>query len=207
MIDTDTSLVDHYQRVVGLLLPILSNLDGAEADDLKQARETIAPVAGALAALFPNLAYTSLGNPTEDGSFYFTRDGQREFRFENLSGGEKTAFDLLLDVHLAKLAIGDPVIALDEPELHINPAIQADLLDSLLALAGEKSQLWIATHSPGMLRRAFELAKTAPDSVAFLDFTDVEGPAPDIELKPVELSRRLLQRAMTVALVSCVRGS
>ncbi|PXW60397.1 hypothetical protein C7450_104453 [Chelatococcus asaccharovorans] len=59
---------------------------------------------------------------------------------------------------------------IDEPELHANTKIQGDLLQELLGLLSGESQLWIATHSIGMMRKAREIHDAAPDSVAFLDF-------------------------------------
>ena len=134
------------------------------------------------------------------GSFYFNRDGVRDFRYENLSGGEKAVFDLLLDVHVAATELGTPLVCLDEPELHLNPDVQALVLTELMRLLPAGSQMWIATHSVGMIRRAFEISAQEPDRVAFLDFGQVRGPAPDVRLEPVRPSRRLLGEAMAVAL-------
>ncbi|MCY3642431.1 MAG: AAA family ATPase, partial [Acidimicrobiaceae bacterium] len=124
----------------------------------------------------------------------------RNFRYENLSGGEKAVFDLLLDVHVAVAELGTPLVCLDEPELHLNPAVQAAVLTELLGLLPAGSQMWIATHSVGMIRRAFEISTEEPDRVAFLDFGQVEGPVPDVRLEPIQPSRQLVRNAMTVAL-------
>lgn len=205
MIDDDKSLAAHYQRVVGLILPILSDLhgDGAE-QSLQAARDVMTPVADSVQRLFPSLSYASLGNPTDGGSFFFNRDGERNFRFENLSGGEKSAFDLLLDAHVVRQTVGDVLYAVDEPEAHVNPAIQGALLEELLQVLGEGSQVWVATHSVGMMKKAFELAQSDPGSVNFLDLTEVTGPAPAVHLQPVDPSRSFVRRAMAVALDTLV---
>lgn len=201
MIDTDAALSEHYQRLVTSFLPLLSRLDSPDTEaDLEEIRDQLAPVQDSLARVLPHLRFTNLGDPTEEGSFYFERDGERNFRYENLSGGEKAAFDLLLDVHIASVELGTPLVCLDEPELHLNPAVQAAVLTELMGLLPAGSQLWIATHSVGMIRRAFEISAKEPDRVAFLDFGQVEGPAPDVELEPKRPSRQLLRDAMTVAL-------
>jgi hypothetical protein len=44
------------------------------------------------------------------------------------------------------------VFAIDEPELHLNTAIQRKLLKELVLLIPENCQLWVATHSVGFLR-------------------------------------------------------
>jgi len=41
------------------------------------------------------------------------------------------------------------VYCIDEPELHLNPAIHGKLLDVILAVLPKNAQLWLATHSIG----------------------------------------------------------
>ena len=201
MIDTDAALGEHYQRLVARFLPIVSNLESPDVGrDLAMLRAELRPVQQALTRVLPHLRFTGLGDPTSEGSFYFVRDGVRNFRYENLSGGEKAVFDLLLDFHIAATELASPLICLDEPEIHLNPAVQAAVLTELLELLPSGSQLWIATHSVGMIRRAFDISAEEPQRVAFLDFGRVAGPAPHARLMPVEPSRRLLREAMSVAL-------
>ena len=206
MVETDAALGEHYQRLVARFLPILSNLEsGNAARDLEIIRATLMPVQDSLTRVLPHLSFTRLGDPISEGSFYFTRDEIREFRYENLSGGEKAVFDLLLDVQIAATELGTPLICLDEPEIHLNPAVQASVLTELMRLLPGGSQLWIATHSVGMIRRAFDISADSPGRVAFLDFGQVEGPAPDVRLKPSQPSSQLLREAMSVALDDLAR--
>ncbi len=201
MAETDAALNEHYQRLVGRFLPVLSNLEGSSAaQDLEAIRAKLMPVQDSLTRVLPHLRFTGLGDPTSEGSFYFIRDGIREFRYENLSGGEKAVFDLLIDVHIASTELGTPLVCLDEPEVHLNPAVQASVLTELMRLLPSGSQLWIATHSVGMIRRAFDIAAETPNRVAFLDFGQVEGAAPDVRLEPSQPSAQLLREAMLVAL-------
>ena len=201
MVETDVALGEHYQRLVAKFVPVLSNLEsGDAAQDLETIRAILAPVQDSLTRVLPHLRFTGLGDATSDGSFYFMRDGIRRFRYESLSGGEKAVFDLLLDVHIAATELGTPLICLDEPEAHLNPAVQANVLTELMRLLPNGSQLWIATHSVGMIRRAFDISTAEPGRAAFLDFGQVKGPAPDVQLKPSQPSRQLWREAMSVAL-------
>lgn len=201
MTESDAALAGHYQRLVAKFLPVLSDLESDDASrDLAAIRGELASVRDAIRRVLPHLTFTSLGDLSREGSFYFTRDGERQFRFENLSGGEKAVFDLFLDFHIAATELGSPLICLDEPELHLNPAVQSAVLSELLSLLPQDSQLWIATHSVGMIRRAFEISAENPDRVAFLDFGQVKGPVPDVRLQPAQPSRQLLRDAMEVAL-------
>ena len=61
-------------------------------------------------------------------------------------------------------------LALTKPEAHIHTKLQGQLLEELYNLIPEKSQLWIATHSIGIVRKAQDLWRENPNSVAFLDF-------------------------------------
>ena len=90
--------------------------------------------------------------------------------FFNLSVGEIAIFDLILDIIIKKVIDDETVIFIDEPELHIHTELQGRLLEKLYNLVPEKSQLWIATHSVGMVRKAQDLWRDDPDSVVFLDF-------------------------------------
>ena len=200
MAETDVALIEHYQRIVAGFVPVLANLDGDAVSDVEKARAKLAPIQRSLTRVLPHLRFTGVGDATSDGSFFFIRDGVREFRYENLSGGEKAVFDLLVDVHLAATELGAPLVCLDEPDLHLNPAVQASMLTELLELLPAGSQLWIATHSVGMIRRAFDISAENPNRVAFLDFGQVEGALPHVRLSPSRPSRQLLREAMDVAL-------
>jgi len=76
------------------------------------------------------------------------------FEFNVLSAGEKEAVDILLDLYLRKDDYDDTIFLIDEPELHINTAIQRKLLLEINRLVGADCQIWIATHSIGFLRAA-----------------------------------------------------
>ena len=206
MVETDDALGEHYQRLIARLIPVLSNLETDDAvGNVAAAKALLKPVQESLTKVLPHLRFTGLGDATADGSFYFTRDNIRAFRYESLSGGEKAVFDLLLDVHIAATELGTPLICLDEPEVHLNPAVQSSVLVELMRLLPKGSQLWIATHSVGMIRRAFDISDETPNRVAFLDFGEVEGTAPDVRLQPSKPSSQLFRKAMSIALDDLAR--
>ena len=90
--------------------------------------------------------------------------------FHNLSVGEIAMFDLILDIIIKKIIDDETIICIDEPELHIHTKLQGQLLEELYNLISPKSQLWVATHSVGIVRKAQDLWREDPDSVVFLDF-------------------------------------
>ena len=87
------------------------------------------------------------------GTLYFARgDQEKSFEFDLLSSGEKEVVDLLLDLYLRQDAYDDTVFLIDEPELHLNTSIQRKLLHEIDRLVGKDCQVWVATHSIGLLR-------------------------------------------------------
>ncbi len=170
MIDNDQVVGRNYQRLVSEGLKYVYE-DGDPAETLERFRErSIGEIRDAMLRLFPDLALNSLGDPLAEGTFKFDKGDSIAFLYKNLSGGEKAAFDLLLDVLVKKREFDDTVFFIDEPETHMSTALQAALLKELFALVREISQLWIATHSLGMMRRAGELGREHRGQVAFLDF-------------------------------------
>lgn len=101
-----------------------------------------------------DLEIVSIGDIEDDkGTFFFKKvDHPNEFEFDVLSSGEKEVVDILLDLYLRQEAYTDSVFLIDEPELHINTAIQRKLLLEINRLVGSNCQLWLATHSIGFLR-------------------------------------------------------
>ena len=167
-IDNDAAVVQNYQKLAAQTFAIYGLKKPVMSDEFIES--IIGPVRKPVSKLFADLALNGLSNPLEDGTFRFTKGASKGFHFKNLSGGEKAAFDLVLDLVVAKKAYDDTVFCIDEPESHINTRIQADLLSVLYELVPENCQLMLATHSIGIMRRAREIGKDNPGSVVFLDF-------------------------------------
>jgi len=86
------------------------------------------------------------------GTLLFKKpDQEKPFDFNVLSSGEKEVVDILLDIFLKKEIFNDSIYIIDEPELHINTAIQRKLLKAVVEMIPNSCQLWIATHSIGFL--------------------------------------------------------
>ena len=101
-----------------------------------------------------DISIASLGEVQRDqGTLYFTRrDQSTPFEYNVLSAGEKEVIDILLDLYLRQEDYDDTVFLIDEPELHINAAIQRKLFVEINNLVGDNCQIWVATHSIGFLR-------------------------------------------------------
>ena len=119
--------------------------------------------------------------------------------FPNLSVGEIAIFDLILDIVIKRVIDDETVICIDEPELHIHTKLQGQLLEVLYNLISPKSQLWIATHSVGMVRKAQDLWRENPDAVVFLDFGNHNFDK-QVTLKPMTPDPDFWARTYEVAL-------
>lgn len=200
MINLDTRVADNYQRLVSNSLGALFEPGEANNVSRVELRDAyIRKIRVSMIKVFGDLVLEGPGRPLDDGTFLFTKGMSHGFKYMNLSGGEKAAFDLLLDIVLKAEAFNDTVYCLDEPELHMHSSLQGMLLDEILKVLPDKCQLWIATHSVGMIRKAKELYESDPNKVAFLDFSDRDFDQPQV-LCPIEPSRELWRKAFEVSL-------
>lgn len=122
-----------------------------------------------MADIFDDLILNSIGNPLENGSFYLKKGKIDSFHYKNLSAGEKSAFDLLLDLILKIEYYDDSILFIDEPEIHMHTKLQGKLLEEIYNIIPDKCQLWITTHSFSMIKKAKELLQEDQNSIAILD--------------------------------------
>ena len=146
----------------------------------------------------PSLSLQDFGG-IQSASFRFSKGNITDFHYKNLSGGEKAAFDILLDVFLKRDEAKEAVFCIDEPELHVATGLQGPLIAAVLALLGEASQLWIATHSIGVVREAYRMLLDRPGEVAFLDFSGREFDGP-VTITPSTPNRVFWKNMYEVAL-------
>ena len=199
MIDNDATVARNYQRLVSQALEDVFEPEDGSLTLNKFKELIIGDIRDAFKELFPDVDLNSLGKPLEDGTFRFTKGKSEGFSFKNLSGGEKAAFDLILDLVVARRAYDNTVFCIDEPESHMNAKLQANLLYVLYGLIPENCQLMLATHSIGMIRQARDIGEKDIDSVAFLDFGDRNFDLPQV-IKPAVPDRVFWQNALYVAL-------
>lgn len=79
----------------------------------------------------------------------------REFNYNEFSDGEKTLFSYALLFFLIdtnpNLNIKNSIVLIDEPELHLHPDSEIDLITAMRNTVGEEGQLIFATHSISIL--------------------------------------------------------
>ncbi len=199
MIYNDQTVNKNYEILAGNAIEELFNGQGGG----KQTRDKIierliGTIRDNFCELFDDIQSVSLSDRRRKGTFLFNKGISSDFEYLNLSGGEKAAFDLILDLYISLQEFDDTVFCIDEPESHISPRVQARLLSVLYYLIPEHCQLILATHSIGMMRSAQDIEKECPGSVVFLDFeVDFDKPR---TVEPRVPDRAFWNRAYKVAL-------
>ncbi len=91
------------------------------------------------------------------------------------------------------------VYCIDELETHLHTKVQGQLLKEMVKILPEQSQLWVTTHSLGVLRAAQEMAAANADSVCVIDFDGVD-PDESREIVPSNLGRISWEKMLSVTL-------
>ena len=199
MIENDAAAGTNFQRLASDALERAFRREDRAKTLADFQDETLGEIQDAMRRLFPDLVLNSLGNPLRDKSFTFDKGTSKNFHYKNLSGGEKSAFDLLLDIFVKKVEYDDTVFCIDEPEAHMNPRLQGKLLEELFRLIDDNSQLWIATHAIGMMRQALQLRKQYGEQVIFLDFSNRDFDS-SVDMEPADPNRRFWEQTHEVVL-------
>jgi len=97
----------------------------------------------------------------------------RPFDYAEFSEGEKMLFSYALLFFILEQEsnsdIGESIILIDEPELHLHPEVEIKLIDGIRGVIKDKGQLIIATHSVNILStlnydEIFMVERTAEES-------------------------------------------
>ena len=104
------------------------------------------------------------------------RKGVSEFKYNYLGAGEKEVFNLFINFLSRTTLYQDTLYYLDEMDLHLNTALQFNLLKEITEnWIPQNCQLWTASHSLGFI----EYAKQS-DQAAIIDFDNLDFDKPHI---------------------------
>lgn len=190
----DTRLEANYKRLLGKAYTEF--FDGSKTgDDVRN--ELIGKVNQILNQIL-DIEISELGNILEKkGQLYFKKGNVKDFPYANLSSGEKEVIDIVLDLIVKTQEYNETVFCIDEPELHLNTAIQRKLLLEIEKLIPDNCQLWVATHSIGFLRGLQEDLK---DKSQVLDFSEKDFFTGTHTIVPIIPSRKNWQRIFSTVL-------
>lgn len=194
--DIDQRIEEDYRR---LLAKYNKYRDEKDVKPSEARKHIVGELNTALNACL-DLEIISLGNVEENkGMLYFKKsDSDTVFDYNVLSAGEKEVVDILLDLYLRKDKYTESIYIIDEPELHLNTAIQRALLIEINKMIPQNCQLWIATHSIGFLRAIQEELKYESQIIEFK--SDNRWAAERYILEPVRISRSDWQNLFSTAL-------
>ncbi len=201
--ENDQAVALNYRRILDRWIEIGTSLKrrGENIGEIQD--EILEELRDSMEELFKDtqLMLTGLGSPNKHKIFEFDKGTNHGLSYENLSSGEKAALDMLLDIVVFKEEFNDSVFCIDEPEAHIHTKLQGPLLKQLYKLIPDNSQLWIATHSIGMVRKAQDLWNDNPDSVVFLNFGDETLDFDDdATITPTQPNPKLWEQTYDIAL-------
>lgn len=194
----DRTVSENYQRLVAQTLAGVYE-DSNNTKTVQQLREElVGKIKESLSNIFEDLSLSSIGDPLSNGSFYFEKGSAKDFHYRNLSAGEKSVFDLVLDMIIKSSFYSDAVFCIDEPEAHMHTRLQSKVLRELYNLTPDNSQLWISTHSIGMLKESEEIEEENPGTVVFLDFDNRDFDLAET-ITPTKISRAIWDRFFDLA--------
>lgn len=199
LMNTDAKVSEDYQRLISKTMAGVysRDFDKLNVKDLRE--KIIGKIQMSLISIFPDLQLLDIGDPLEDGTFYFKKGIIDKYHYKNLSVGEKSAFDLILDLIIKQEYYPDSIFCIDEPETHMHTSLQEKILEELYKNIPDNSQLWIATHSIGMLKKARELNEEFPDSIVFLDFEGKDFDS-SVIMEPSEINKPIWNKFLELAL-------
>lgn len=198
LIQNDQTVSANYQRLIAnTIAGVFSNENSTKAVATLR-DELIGKIQAALKRVFEDLELSSVGDPLQNGNFYFTKGIIKNFSYRNLSAGEKSAFDLILDLVVQSKYYPDAIYCIDEPETHMHTKLQGKVLRELYLLIPGQSQLWLSTHSIGMLQEAEEIEKEHPGTVVFLDFGGRDFDTDQV-IRPAKIGKAVMDKFYELA--------
>ena len=127
VIENDQTVSENYQRLVYDTTAAIYD----SANDAKTVRalreELIGQIRASMKRVFGDLLLNNISDPLGSGAFFFEKGTAKSYHYKNLSGGEKAAFDLLLDLHVKKKYFADAIYCIDEVETHLHTKVQGTL--------------------------------------------------------------------------------
>ena len=203
LIEDDKTVSGNYQQ---LLLDSIGNLYNEESKQKlgeQIVEELIGSIQTSLVNIFGDLSLNAISEPLGSiqgsGAFYFRKGTVDSYHYKNLSGGEKAAFDLILDIHLKKGYFPDAIYCIDEIESHLHTKVQGAVLKELCRIVPDPSQLWVTTHSLGVLRAAQEMEANSQGSVCLIDFDGIDLDEP-CRIEPSPLDRASWEKMLSITL-------
>lgn len=168
-IDRDERFENDIEKITEELLRNVFLNDNSSKEIKKK---YIEPINNALQNIFAfenniGLELTQIIPPLEGKTAQITfKKGNSEIHYNLLSAGEKEVINILFNLLSRKDLIQDAILFFDEMDLHLNTAIQYNLIKEITEnWIPNNSQLWTASHALGFIDYARK-----SDSAVIIDF-------------------------------------
>jgi len=198
LMQNDLTVSENYQRLVAQTLAGVYKVENNSKTVEQLREELIGKIKNSFSTIFDDLNLSSIGEPLSNGSFYFEKGLAKDFHYKNLSAGEKSVFDLILDMIIKSSFYSDAIFCIDEPEAHMHTRLQSKVLKELYNLTPANSQLWISTHSIGMLKEAENIEQNNPGTVVFLNFDNRDFDLSQV-MKPTPINKAIWDKFFDLA--------
>ncbi|GAB2613067.1 hypothetical protein GCM10027035_06820 [Emticicia sediminis] len=178
--DRPRSFIDRDERfendIEKITEDILKNVFLTNDSSKEIKRKYIEPINIALQNIFAfenniGLELTQIIPPLDGKTAQITfKKGNSEIHYNLLSAGEKEVINILFNLLSRKDLLQDAILFFDEMDLHLNTAIQYNLLKEITEnWIPDNSQLWTASHALGFIDYARK-----SDSAVIIDFDSLD---------------------------------
>ena len=116
MVENGSTVTNNFQRLTADIIESAFRRENCSKTLGELQDETLGELQASVERLFSDLVLNDLGNPLEDKGFTFNKGTSSNFLYNNLSDGQKSAFESLLDIFLKREEYDDTVFCIDEPE-------------------------------------------------------------------------------------------
>jgi len=91
-------------------------------------------------------------HPFKYAAFAQKKDNKQQIKLESMGSGYEMIFSLVYSYHMARQSGKQLIVLIDEPELHLHPALQEQLVSFILKTSKD-SQIFMSTHSSLLIKQ------------------------------------------------------
>ncbi|MEN6328472.1 MAG: AAA family ATPase [Syntrophomonas sp.] len=91
-------------------------------------------------------------HPFKYAAFAQKKDNKQQIRLGSMGSGYEMIFSLVYSYHMARQSGKQLIVLIDEPELHLHPALQEQLVSFILKISKD-SQIFMSTHSSLLIKQ------------------------------------------------------